>query len=292
VFGRGNPEEKYIEDVQLDGPIPGVIFDMKAQSPQESGNDKKMHWKSDGINKVVRRLKAEIESIHDAYKTHGLTIITRNVFIDIYLIRHGETDWNSQGKLQGHTDIPLNEKGKLQANQLQEKFADINFIKVFSSDLIRARATAEISLGSKKSTIIETSLLRERFMGPWEGRLVTELRWHLKQKFDLDNLTQEEYLSVKWDDTAESYADVYQRIQTLIRSIAIFPPANNDPILFSSHGGVLKAILYHLDFQPGFHWQVPNGAFLKFRAQADGQIAILASDGIKLIEIKDNTGSF
>ncbi len=292
VFGRGNPEEKYIEDVQLDGPVPGLIFDMRAQSPQEPGNDKKVHWKSDEMSKVVRRLKTEIENIHDVYKAHGLTIITQNISMDIYLVRHGETDWNIEKKLQGHTDIPLNEQGKLQAYQLQEKFADIDFIKVFSSDMIRARVTAEMLLGSKKSTIIETPLLRERFMGTWEGRLATELQCHLKQMCDLDNLTQDEFLSVKWDDIAESYADVYQRLQTLIRSITISPSANNDPILLSTHGGVLRAVLYHLDFQLGLRWQVANGAFLKLSVQADGQITIMASGGVKLVEIKDIAFSF
>lgn len=284
VFGRGNPQEKYIDDVQLDGPIPGMIFDMRAQSPQESGNDKKVHWKSGEMNKVVCRLRAEIENLYDAYKSHGLTITTRNAFIDIYIVRHGQTDWNAQKKLQGYTDIPLNEQGKRQASQLQEKFADIDFIKVFSSDLIRARVTAEIILGSKKSNIIETPLLRERFMGIWEGRLVSELESHMKQMFDLDNLTQKEYLSVKWDDTAESYADVYQRIQTLIRSIAISPSESNDPILFASHGGVLRAILSHLNFQTGRRWHIENGAFIKLRVQLDGQITIMASGGVRLVE--------
>jgi probable phosphoglycerate mutase len=292
VFGRGNPEEKYVEDVQLDGPMPGVIFDMRAQSPQEPGNDKKVHWKSGEMSKVVRRLKAEIENIHDVYKAHGLTIITRNASMDIYLVRHGETDWNIEKKLQGHSDIPLNERGKLQAYQLQKKFADINFIQVFSSDMIRARVTAEIILGSKKSTIIETPLLRERFMGTWQGRLATELQCHLKQTIDLDNLTQEEFLSVKWDDTAETYADIYQRLRTFIRSIAISPPENNDHILLSTHGGVLLAVLNHLDFQPGFRWKVANGAFLKLRVQAGGSIVITASDGVKLVEIKDTASSF
>ncbi|CAF1530206.1 unnamed protein product, partial [Didymodactylos carnosus] len=119
VFGRGNPEEKYIEDIQLDGPIPGLIFDMRAQSPQEPGNDKKVSWKPGEMGKVVLKLKTEIEKIHEAYKAQGLTVITKNNVIDIYITRHGETDWNIQGKLQGHTDIALNWQGELQALQLR-----------------------------------------------------------------------------------------------------------------------------------------------------------------------------
>ncbi|CAF4767116.1 unnamed protein product, partial [Rotaria sp. Silwood1] len=236
VFGCGDPERKYIDDVQLDGPILGTLFNMNTSSPSESDHDKKVSWKSDEINKVVRRLETEIENIHHAYKIHGLTVITRNTFFNIYIVRHGETDWNTQKRLQGHTDIALSAKGKLQACQLQEKFAGIHFSKVFSSDLIRARSTAELILGSNKSTINETPLLRERCLGTWEGRFAGELKSHLEQTIDVDNFTQEEYLSFKWDDTAESYSDAYQRLQTFIRSIAFSTPISDDPILLCSHG--------------------------------------------------------
>ncbi|CAF1495379.1 unnamed protein product [Rotaria sp. Silwood1] len=236
VFGCGDPEGKYIEDVPLDGLVLGAIFDMDAPSSHESDDDKQVSWKSDEMNKVVRRLETEIENIHDAYKVHGLSVITRNVFVDIYIVRHGETDWNAQKRLQGRTDIPLNAQGKLQACQLKEKFAGIHFSKVFTSDLIRARSTAELILGSNTSTIIETSLLRERCWGIWEGRLATELKSYLEQTTNLDKFTQEEYLSFKWDGTAESYSDAYQRIETFIRSIAISPSLSDDPILLSSHG--------------------------------------------------------
>jgi probable phosphoglycerate mutase len=293
VFGRGNPDEKYIEDIQLDGPIPGLIFDMRAQSPQEPGNDKKVSWKPGDIEKVGRRLKTEIEKIYEAYKAQGLTVISKNNAIDVYIIRHGETDWNIQGKLQGHTNIPLNAQGELQALQLQQKLAGIDFAKIFSSDLTRARATAELVLGPNKPTIIETSpLLRERCMGTWEGRLATELQSHFKRSADLDYLDQDKYISFKWDDTVESYSDVYQRIQTLIRSIFVSPSVSDRPILLSSHGGVLRAILYCLDFQPRLRWKVANCAFLKLRVQVDGQIAIMASEGVKLIKVEEATIPF
>ena len=165
VFGRGNPEEKYIEDIPLDGPIPGKIFDMRAQSSHELGNDKKVNWKSGEMNKVVHRLRIEIEKICDIYKVHGLILITENVSTDIYIVRHGQTDWNIQRRLQGHTDIHLNEQGKQQARHLQEKFSDIHFTKIFSSDLTRARSTAQLIFDSNQLTVIETPLLREKIYG-------------------------------------------------------------------------------------------------------------------------------
>lgn len=60
------------------------------------------------------------------------------MIIDIYVVRHGETNWNVQGLLQGHTDIPLNEQGVKQAHELKEKLKEISFGKILSSDLSRA----------------------------------------------------------------------------------------------------------------------------------------------------------
>jgi broad specificity phosphatase PhoE len=270
-----------------------VIFDLRAQSPHEPGNDKKITWKLGQMSSVVARLKIEIENIQDTYKAHGLRIITQNISTDIYIVRHGETDWNIKRRLQGHTDIPLNEQGKLQARQLQEKFAGFHFTKVYSSDLTRALSTAELIIGPNKSTTIEICpLLRERYMGTWEGRLATELQDHLKEHVNLDNLAQEEYVSLKWDDTSESCSDVYQRIQTLIRSIANSPSANGGPVLLSSHGGVIRAILHNWKFQPGHRWKVANCALLKLRVNTDGQIINLDYEGVELTKADETPFSF
>ena len=62
----------------------------------------------------------------------------------IYVVRHGQTDWNLEGRFQGRIDIPLNEKGKSQAKKTKEKLEGIKFDKVFSSPLKRALETAKI----------------------------------------------------------------------------------------------------------------------------------------------------
>lgn len=293
VFGRGDPKEKYIEDTPLDGPIPGVIFDLRCQSMHEQGNDKKLSWSPEQLSKVVDRIKAEINSIRNTYQIHGLTVITQNFFIDVYVIRHGETDWNIERRLQGHTDVPLNANGKLQAEQLREKFANFNFTRVISSDLIRARLTAELCVGSDKINMIETSpLLREKYFGKWEGSLITELKSHVEPMINIENITQEEYISFKWDDSVESYYDVYKRFKNLIRSIVISTSKMDEPVLLCTHGGVLRSILSSLKFQPGFHWKVANGAVLKLRVQPDGQIDIATCEGVTMAPIQQTIFSF
>lgn len=76
VWGRGNPCKQYIEEVPLAGPNPGLNFDMMAKMPKEYGNDKKVPWTSDEIEKVVNRLRSEIERIGVRY---DLKIVTHSI---------------------------------------------------------------------------------------------------------------------------------------------------------------------------------------------------------------------
>lgn len=62
----------------------------------------------------------------------------------IYLVRHGQTDWNIEHRIQGQTDVPLNATGRAQAVELSEKLSNFNIQKIISSDLSRAKETAEI----------------------------------------------------------------------------------------------------------------------------------------------------
>ncbi|MDR2572053.1 MAG: histidine phosphatase family protein [Oscillospiraceae bacterium] len=89
----------------------------------------------------------------------------------IYLIRHGQTDWNIEGKNQGHTDIALNQKGIEQAIQLSKKLSNIHFDIIFSSPLKRAKNTAEIIHHNK---IIYDTRIIERYNGELEGRINTK----------------------------------------------------------------------------------------------------------------------
>ena len=89
-------------------------------------------------------------------------------FCTLYLVRHGETDWNVKGLLQGHTDIDLNKTGIKQAKELAKKLRRIKFAISFSSDLLRARRTAEIIATEKKIAVKTTTTLRERKFGRFE----------------------------------------------------------------------------------------------------------------------------
>jgi probable phosphoglycerate mutase len=87
----------------------------------------------------------------------------------LLLVRHGETDWNADGRLQGQTDRPLSEYGRRQARQLADELADEDFEAIYASDLSRARETAEI-VGERLGLPVALDPdLREKDWGTWEG---------------------------------------------------------------------------------------------------------------------------
>jgi len=92
----------------------------------------------------------------------------------LLLVRHGETDWNAEGRLQGHTDRPLNDYGRRQAAALAEELAGDDLAAIYASDLSRARETAEI-LADRIGLPVELDAeLREKDWGSWEGLTPSE----------------------------------------------------------------------------------------------------------------------
>lgn len=87
----------------------------------------------------------------------------------LYIIRHGKTDWNEIHKLQGRTDIPLNEDGRAMAREAAVEYKDINFDVCYCSPLIRAYETAQILLEGRDIPIITDDRLKEMSFGIYEG---------------------------------------------------------------------------------------------------------------------------
>ena len=89
----------------------------------------------------------------------------------IYLVRHGEADWNAQGRMLTFTDQPLNARGERQAATLAADLADVRWDRAISSPLVRARRTAEVVLGARHDAppLVVDDRLREMDFGPYEG---------------------------------------------------------------------------------------------------------------------------
>lgn len=94
----------------------------------------------------------------------------------LLLVRHGETDWNAERRWQGHADVPLNERGREQAEALAETLAADRIDAIYTSDLSRARETADI-LGARLGVpVVVEPDLREIDVGPLEGLTADEAR--------------------------------------------------------------------------------------------------------------------
>ena len=87
----------------------------------------------------------------------------------LYIMRHGKTDWNEKHKIQGRTDIPLNDEGRKMAAAAAEEYKDIHFDICFCSPLIRAKETAQIFLSARNIPIIYDDRIMEMCFGTYEG---------------------------------------------------------------------------------------------------------------------------
>lgn len=155
----------------------------------------------------------------------------------IYLVRHGETDWNRERRIQGHRDPPLNATGRKQARSLARRLSGVAFAAAFASDLKRAWQTAEILLEGTRTPLTACSGLRERYLGRWEGHLMEEIA-------TLDPSAWRDWLNRPRDYAphgGETEVALEQRaIATLTDMTANHPEAT---VLAVSHGGTIRAIL-------------------------------------------------
>ena len=92
----------------------------------------------------------------------------------VYIVRHGETEWNAQGRIQGHSDIPLSDNGRAQAQSVARRLSGIPFSVAYASDLSRTHETAQIILGDTATALHTTPQLREYSKGVFEGLTVDE----------------------------------------------------------------------------------------------------------------------
>lgn len=161
-----------------------------------------------------------------------------NNFCTIYLVRHGRTDWNEKKLIQGHTDIPLNTEGEKEAEELAKELNSLKFDKAFSSDLLRARKTAEIIGAEHKLAVETTKALRERHFADLEGKPAKLLKEISKT---ISKLEESKRFSYKSHPLVESDGELMSRFLTYLREIAVANPGKT--ILVVTHGGVIRVFL-------------------------------------------------
>lgn len=190
-------------------------------------------------------------------------IQTNNNYCTLYLVRHGQTDWNIDGLTQGQTDIPLNAEGIKQAQILAKQLKNIKFDAVFSSDLIRAKKTAQI-IALERKMVVETSrLLRERRYGKQEGKDGRLLQKYYKTWATLSRKEKATYKPFPGYETNEK---VVSRLITFLREIAV--AYSGKTVLIVSHGGIMRAFLNHLSKETYLDGAISNSGYIKL--ESDG----------------------
>lgn len=153
------------------------------------------------------------------------------------LVRHGQTDWNLEGRYQGQSDVPLNTNGRAQAQALASQLNGQPFSAIYTSDLRRASETAEIIAATVHCPIFLEPRLREINQGQWEGQLVEIIK---ARYADLWQQRSVDPASVR-PPGGETVEEVARRVYAALHDIAARFP--DGPVMVTSHGLSLATVI-------------------------------------------------
>jgi len=206
----------------------------------------------------------------------------------IIAVRHGETAWNVDARLQGHLDVELNAKGFWQADQVARALADESVDAIYTSDLMRAWHTASAIEKATGAPVIANQGLRERGFGSYEGKTYAELeaqwpdaalRWRKREP--------------DWAPPGgETLLALRQRVSNTVAALA--QQHMGGQIVMVAHGGVMD-VLYRLatgqDLQAPRTWHLGNAAINRLLWTAEGLTLVGWGDVSHLEEAALDEGS-
>lgn len=170
----------------------------------------------------------------------------------IYFIRHGETNYNKEKRLQGHLDIPLNETGIAQANEALEILKQYQFDEIYCSPLSRAKQTANIINSYLKIKISIDDRLKEICMGTLQGTLLSDLSEEDREL----SFSHLEYFG------GESTEEFNLRVESFFKEIE----NSSKNILIVSHGGVFRTIYRYINkINSNEYIPLPNATIIKIK---------------------------
>lgn len=154
-----------------------------------------------------------------------------------YLVRHGETVWNKEHRLQGWLDSPLSEMGILHAQKLAEQLKDIPFAVAYSSTSDRAKETARYLTAGRTLAIHYEDDLREIFLGNWQGQTIEDIMETNRFDYELYKNYPAQFVATH----TESFGAVTERAMYTLKNIAKIYP--HEHILIVSHAVTIKCII-------------------------------------------------
>lgn len=152
-----------------------------------------------------------------------------------FIVRHGETEWNAQGRIQGHTDISLSERGIQQSRLVGQRLAGVTLDVAYSSDLARSAETAQQILDQRAVPLHTTSRLREFNKGVFEGLTPEETGQQFPDLFEASQVNDLDFAP----PGGESIRETSERMNAIMTELRIRHPDEN--VLIVGHGGALRA---------------------------------------------------
>ena len=165
----------------------------------------------------------------------------------LYFIRHGETDWNKERRLQGQADIPLNEFGRHLAVETGKGLADIPLDLCISSPLSRAKETAELILTGREVVFITDERIKEMGFGIYEGRCCGIEGWDLPDEFEKFFNDTENFEA---PEGGEDFAMLKKRTGEFLIELYGREDLKDKSIMISTHGATLCALLNNIKGKP------------------------------------------
>ncbi|MCL5025585.1 MAG: histidine phosphatase family protein [Chloroflexi bacterium] len=207
---------------------------------------------------------------------------------DFILVRHGETVWNHDSRYQGHTDVPLGDRGRVQARAVGQRLAKTALDAAYCSDLQRCVETARIILDGRGLAAAPRADLREASHGLWEG--LTRQEVAAKYADDLDRYTND---PAHFGGTAgESLGSVQERVWRAVLELADKHPDGR--VLIVTHNGPIRTTVCKvlgLDLALSWRLGLINAAITRVRIALDGRSSLLVmNDSCHLKDIQA-TGS-
>ncbi len=195
----------------------------------------------------------------------------------LLLVRHGETEWNAERRVQGHTNSALSARGRQQAQAVAARLARVPLQAIYSSDLSRALDTAAQIAAKHALGVIPVPALREKSYGVWEGLTETEIqavspdgwhRYHVERQLD--------YVI----PGGETWEQVQKRLLTVLRRVLADHPQPQDTVALVGHGGSLRPLILDALQAPLptlLHLRLDNTSLtlLEYHAERGGRVAFL-----------------
>ena len=193
----------------------------------------------------------------------------------VYIVRHGETEWNSEGRIQGHTDIPLSDLGREQASAAAQRLSQVPFDVAYSSDLSRTTQTAQIILGETNVPLYPTPQLREYNKGVFEGLTVHEYARKYPDQYHASLINDLDFAPAG----GETMRQTSRRMAEFVEVLNQQHP--DETVLIVGHGGSLRSTIIALLALPlEANWKLVMGncALSIIRTYPDNAVLHLFND--------------